>query len=486
MRLTRVTLIVLISIIGIGFYQMIQFLTEDVDMQALQSVEEVMVDSSHLLAGVVEKELEAGNSLETGIEQLQQSIESIKDHHVFSKIYQREKQSIGLGVYVTNRNGIVIYDSDEGTREGMDFSPFNDVRLTLLGRYGARSSRVDESKANSSVMYVAAPVVYNDEVVASLTVFKPQEDIREFVDARSQKLVWVIALTGVSIISLCAAVLVWVYRPIGTLTQYAESVAAGERLPLPHLGKGKEVNTLGKALFQMRETLEGRKYVENYVSSLTHELKSPLAGIKGAAELLQEQGMPREKKQTFLRNIEREVTRSESLVKDLLSLSQIEGMQHLDTMEKVDVRGWVESVVSELEPTTAEKTLDIKVHSSLEVFVIGDRKILNLALLHVLQNAISFSESEGKIDISWALQTSGEKQSVCLSLRDEGSGLPDYAEGRVFDHFYSLPRPNGASKSTGLGLPLVREAMHLHGGEVSLKNRTNHRGCIVQLVLPAV
>jgi len=238
MRITRVTLLILAVIIGFGFYRVLSFLIDDVDVQALQAVEEVMVDSSHLLAGVVEKELESGGSLEDGVLELKQSVTAIDDHQVYSKIYQREKQNVSLGVYVVNGNG---------------YSRFNDVRLTLLGKYGARSSRLEDTDENSSVMYVGAPIKYKGEIIGSLSVYKKQADVREFVEARGRKIVWVTVVTGLAVIVLCAAVLIWLYRPIGKLTQYAEAVAAGERQSLPSLGKGREVNTLGNSLHQMRE-----------------------------------------------------------------------------------------------------------------------------------------------------------------------------------------------------------------------------------------
>jgi len=488
MRITRVTLLILAVIIGFGFYRVLSFLIDDVDVQALQAVEEVMVDSSHLLAGVVEKELESGGSLEDGVLELKQSVTAIDDHQVYSKIYQREKQNVSLGVYVVNGNGVVVYDSDGDKRLGLNYSRFNDVRLTLLGKYGARSSRLEDTDENSSVMYVGAPIKYKGEIIGSLSVYKKQADVREFVEARGRKIVWVTVVTGLAVIVLCAAVLIWLYRPIGKLTQYAEAVAAGERRSLPSLGKGREVNTLGNSLHQMREILEGRRYAENYVNSLTHELKSPLAGIKGSAELLQEDNMPQEKRDVFLKNINKEVRRGEALVKDLLHLSQLEGMNHLETKKSISIKELVTDVVGDMADLAKNSGVSIEQKEGEGCTVQGDYKILQMTLLHLIENAIEFSEPKSVVDVSWKVDEMVKGKvvtpAVVIKVVDQGVGMPEYAEDRVFEHFYSLPRPGDVPKSTGLGLPLVREAMTLHGGEVTLINRPNEQGCEAVLYLP--
>lgn len=83
-----------------------------------------------------------------------------------------------------------------------------------------------------------------------------------------------------------------------------------------------------------------------------------------------------------------------------------------------------------------------------------------------MQNAVDFSPSGSTVEITAA----AEGGYVALRVRDHGTGIPEYAQARLFERFFSLPRPNGTPKSTGLGLPLVREIATLHGGDVTLDN----------------
>ncbi|MBK1789561.1 two-component system sensor histidine kinase CreC [Persicirhabdus sediminis] len=502
MRLTRVTLFIIVLIISFGFYQVLSYLLEDVEAQAFKASEEVMVDTAHLLAGVVEAELKKTSTLDGEQLEMQPAIDLLavavgkaNAHEIDAKIYRHMKVKLGLNVYLTNLQGLVVYDSAGGMRVGMDYSEYNDVYKTIRGEYGARSSRDDENLKTSSVLYVAAPVNCEGELVAVLTIYKNQSDLKAFIDERRRDIVFSTLMIGVGVVLLTVAVLIWVYRPVGILTKYAQAVSEGERLPLPQLGSGREVNTLGRALYQMRETLEGRRYVENYVTSLTHELKSPLAGIKGAAELLNED-MPQEMRQKFIANISREVERGEILVRDLLYLSQLEGMHHLEKREMISASDMCRQVLAEHEVNLqrADVTASLEIDGDRDALrVLGDGMVLKMALANLFENAIGFSPAGANVEVHVAISKRGERW-LDIEVIDYGPGIPEYAQRKVFEHFYSLPRPSGRAKGTGLGLPLVKEAAKLHGGTARLENRFVYGddgkalvvGCRALVVLPRV
>ena len=113
----------------------------------------------------------------------------------------------------------------------------------------------------------------------------------------------------------------------------------------------------------------------------------------------------------------------------------------------------------------------------------GEPFLLHQALSNLLDNAIAFSPDGGQI--VWLLQTGNGKHM--LILQDDGVGIPDYALPRIFERFYSLARPNTKLKSTGLGLAFVREIAFLHGGEITLANRSGSgAGVEARLTLPAI
>src|SRR5690606_30658675 len=139
------------------------------------------------------------------------------------------------------------------------------------GQYPARSTRSDPDDESSSERYVAAPILDGEPVAGLLTVSKPKRTIDPFIQ-RSERIVrrWGLVLLGVALTSGLAMAW-WLSRQLGGLQRYARAVSEGERATLPR--SAGEVHDLGLALDSMRDRLEGKQYVENYVHSLTHELK---------------------------------------------------------------------------------------------------------------------------------------------------------------------------------------------------------------------
>jgi two-component system sensor histidine kinase CreC len=223
---------------------------------------------------------------------------------------------------------------------------------------------------------------------------------------------------------------------------------------------------LGEAFEDLRDKLEGRQYVEGYVRTLTHEMKSPIAAIKGAAELLQED-MPPERRAHFLSNIDAETARMQDVIDRLLALSTVENRKTLEEPERLDLSLLIREVIDSYDAALENTRLSIETDLPSSLRVHGDRALLEMAISNLLQNAIEFSPEGEAIQVH---ASSDKADEVIIKVRDHGPGVPPYALERAFDHFYSLQRPDSGKKSSGLGLCIVREIMELHGGSVTLEN----------------
>lgn len=477
MRFTRVTLFFIAFIIAVGFYQLARHFLAEVEPQTFQATEEMMVDVAHLLAEVVAADMQRQ---ELDAARLRRAFEGAHAREFEALIFQHMKRRVGLNAYLTDRNGIVLFDSDGGRRVGQDLSLAREVALTLRGEYGARSSREDGGDPTSSVLHVAAPVGDPNDPDGVLTVFKPQADMLPIVRERRRIIYTACALIGSGILFLIAAVFLWLFRPIGLITDYARAIERGERPAKPRIGIGREVNTLAHALDAMRDVLEGRKYAERYIQTLTHEMKSPLAAIRGAAELLDED-MPPEVRRRFITNIRAEGARTERLINRLLELSDIESRTRLERLQEVEMREIVQRAVDQARPLAdlADVALAYEPPES-AMPVMGDAFILRAAVTNLLENAIDFSPAGAAVGIVLRL----EDRRVVLRIRDDGPGIPDYARGRVFERFYSLRHHAVGRKGTGLGLTLVQEAAELHGGTITLEPGEPN-GTLATLSIPA-
>jgi two-component system sensor histidine kinase CreC len=476
MRFTRVTLFFIAFIITLGFYQLARHFLAEVEPQTFQATEEVMVDVANLLAEVVTQEARDGHPETDG---LRSAFEGAHARRLEARIFEHLKKQIGIHAYLTDSSGLVIFDSDGGRREGKDFSSKRDVKLTLSGKYGARSSREDEQDSMSSILYVAALVGDPKKPVGVLTLYKAQADVLPLVRERRRIIYLACGMIGGGILFLIAAVFLWLFRPIGRITEYARAIERGERPEKPKIGIGREVNTLAHALDSMRDALEGRGYAERYIQTLTHEMKSPLAAIRGAAELLDEE-MPLETRKRFLENIRAETARSERLINRLLELSAIESRTHLDGAEELDLRGIVALALDHARPLAEAAGVElVHVLSEAPILLQGDAFILRAAVSNLLENAIDFSPRGAAVEVALV----GHAGHAELSVRDHGGGIPDYAKEKVFERFYSLRHHSAGRKGTGLGLTLVREAAELHRGTITLDPAAGGGTC-ANLTLP--
>jgi two-component system sensor histidine kinase CreC len=195
-------------------------------------------------------------------------------------------------------------------------------------------------------------------------------------------------------------------------------------------------------------------------------MKSPLAAIRGAAELLEEE-MPAEQRQRFLENIRAESQRAERLISRLLELAVVESRSHLDATETLDLVSLVESAMEEERPVAenARVCMELIVPES-RPKVSGDRYILRAAVSNLLENALEFSP----VDSTVVVKIEVAKDEVFLHIDDQGPGVPEYAKEKIFERFYSLRHHHTGRKGTGLGLNLVREAADLHRGGIALVN----------------
>lgn len=473
---TRIILTHLL-IVGIGFFFLVKKIADPREIRSryMESIEEPMVDTAHLLAALLERGMVEG---QLDVAHFREAFQQARSRPFVAKIYRKEKTGVDLHVYVTDASGRVIFDSDNGRAEGEDYSQRNDVFLTLRGKYGARSTRENPDDPTSSVLFVASPIMSADKIAGVLTVSKPQKSMATFMEETRRKIFVLGAIAATLVVLIGTALSTWITRPIRRLTDYARAVRDGSRVPMPKLGTS-EIASLGHAFEEMRDALDGRKYIENYVQTLTHEIKSPIAAIRGAAELLQEE-MPADQRDKFLRNIEAETARVQEIVDRLLLLSAVEAKRTLDEQNPVDVRETAQRAAASVADQAAAKNIALTTNfPETPCVVSADEFLLEKAVLNLLQNAIAFAPAGGRVSVT---MQPGEG-SCLLRVEDNGPGIPEFALSKVFERFFSLPRPDTGKKSSGLGLAFVREVASLHRGSIALKNLPGG-GALAELVLP--
>jgi two-component system sensor histidine kinase CreC len=463
--------ILLVYTVGVGV--LMWRLLADIDPRYRESAEESLVETAHLMASLLEARSSGGLDV-TWMEPL---FRDLYARRFEADIFGVRKESVELRATVVDAQGIVLFDS-LGRHEGKDFSQWRDVKLALTGKYGARTSPDLDGDANTSVMVVAVPVRVAGRIVGAVSMAKPALSFGQFIEAARRKTLLVGLTAGVSVLLLAVFVSLWLVRPFGLVTDYLADVRRQRRVDLRLLGH-RTIASIGAAFNEMRDAIAGRHYIADYVQTLTHELKSPLSAIRGAAELLREPGMPEADRQRFIANVGRETQRIQELVDRMMELTALERRRTLGPTEPVALRPLLQDLAASAEAAGAPRHLRVLLEDGSAVSVDGDALLLRRAIGNLLDNAIDFSPEGGTVTL--ALTRKGRR--VDVTVRDHGPGIPDFAGAKVFEKFFSLARPHSKRKSTGLGLAFVKEIAELHRGRVSLRN-ADGGGALATLNLP--
>ncbi|RYF39197.1 MAG: two-component system sensor histidine kinase CreC, partial [Comamonadaceae bacterium] len=302
---------------GLAAFFVLRVFMAEVKPSVREVMEDMMVDTANILAQLASDDLASGQ-MDTG--RFAEQVRGYAHRPVNAQIWGLAKQSLDYRVYVTDSRGTVVFDSENIAR-GQDYSQWRDVARTLRGEYGARSTRQLEEDDRSSVLYVAAPVLKDGQTIGVLTVAKPVATIQAFIDRAERK----IFLSGLLLLALSlvigVAVTLWVVWSIRKLRHYANAVGQGEKPAVPQISG--ELGDLALAVDAMRAKLEGHEYIEGYVRALTHELKSPLAAIRGAGELLQDD-LPEDARREFAGQVLAQSGRLQAMVDRMLELTKLE------------------------------------------------------------------------------------------------------------------------------------------------------------------
>ena len=447
-------------LVGMTAYTVSTTVIQELKPTVRQTTEETLVDMANLLAVLAEEDVANGQISESRFSKL---LTAYGLREPEARIWEIGKKAINHRIYITDKDGIVIADSWQQD-VGEDYSRWNDVYLTLRGQYGARSTAEDPDDPLSTVMHVAAPIYHKGEIIGSVTVAKSNRSVQPFIDLSKRNVLFgMIWMSG--LVLLAGALFAWrIHSALNKLENYAVKMGQGEKVTKPTFRVFYEYGTLSDALENMRNQLDGKQYVEEYVQTLTHELKSPLSAIKGASEILQ-MPLSGEKVARFATNIERESDRMQSLIDKLLELARLEKQPHLDKQESINIKVMLDEIVSASDARLNAKGVACEASISSDFEPVGDSFMFQQALFNLMDNALDFVECNGLI--LWQYSQSDEQ--VALSIFNAGPPIPDYAMPRLTERFYSLARQNGV-KSTGLGLNFVEQVVKLHKGSLLIEN----------------
>jgi two-component system sensor histidine kinase CiaH len=214
----------------------------------------------------------------------------------------------------------------------------------------------------------------------------------------------------------------------------------------------------------VRRQFKSSQQQQNFIMAITHELKTPIAVTKLNLETLQKRKLEEPQQQRLIQNTLQEANRLNTLCNNMLLASQIEAGGYRISTEHVDLSDLINSCVNDFSTRFPQRNFHTDIQDNL--FVNGDKLLLEMAVNNLIDNALKYSPKESAVGVLLGM----DNGKILLSIKDEGKGIPNSEKKKVFDKFYRVA--NMGAKGTGLGLYLTKKITQQHKADLFVKDNT--------------
>ncbi len=257
-----------------------------------------------------------------------------------------------------------------------------------------------------------------------------------------------------------------ILRPIRTLSKATEEVAKGNFSVKIGIPKDYEFSLLAKNFNKMVHELSSIETLRNdFVSNVSHEIKTPIASIQGFAKLIQDKNLDDDERSEFTDIIISESSRLSKLTSNILKLSKLENQEVITGKAEFALDEQIRCAILIMEPEWSEKGIDLDIDLD-KVSIIGNEDLLQQVWLNIIGNAIKFTGKGGTIGI----KLMDLKDKIVIKVSDNGVGMNEETQRHIFDKFYQGDKSH-LSKGNGLGLSLVKRIIELCDGEIKVRSK---------------
>ena len=325
-------------------------------------------------------------------------------------------------------------------------------------------------------------------ISCTISIFATVLSMNGFFEGRTiQKMVLGMAVRDVVLILLLlAAVGLWVYtvthnatNPMAEISRAMRKIADGNYdVKLVTGEDGKEFAQLEKDFNAMVTQLKNNEYLhKDFSSNISHEFKTPLAIIKGYADLLQSDNLSEEERKLYSGQIAQESARLTSLTSNLLKLSSLDYNETHMKRSQFSLDEQIRQVVLAMEAKWSAKNIRMDLELK-DIDFTGEEELMNQVWMNLIDNAVKFTPEGGKITV----MTVKTKEQISVTVEDDGIGMSEETMNHVFEQFYRGDTEN-RYEGSGLGLSLVQRIVHLHDGSVLVES-VQGSGSIFMVTLP--
>ncbi len=401
------------------------------------------------------------------------------DQTVFSKtdLVLEEKLDSKISSEKENNNVINKQDKAETITELLDGGEIKEPSV------------FQKTEGDNFYVKTLANVNVKDKILGYIMVTEQANEILTAVEERKDFILRTVLAIAIVIFIFSIFLNRYILKPIAGLVAYTESIKSKDQSIgsiEKFLLRSDELGLLSRSLNNMTKNLQQRtQRAENSSADLAHEIRNPLASLKGASELL-DTTSDKTEREKLLKILSHDVERIERLITDYSQMLKDEASLSREKMKILDIQYLIKNVVDDFSnnSSVAEKKIKFVINkknlNGKKLNILGIENRLEQVLANLLDNAVSFSPVNGEILIS----AEGDNDNVIIKIKDTGPGFSEVNTEKVFKRFYSN-RPEKFGEHSGLGLNIVKSIVEMHGGNVRALNRSDiNNGAQIELELP--
>lgn len=319
---------------------------------------------------------------------------------------------------------------------------------------------------------VAQPIAdVSGEGLSGVLLFSMEAADAEAISGRIAGIIDIVEIIAFIVIAVVSyAVSALVTRPFKVLVEKFKSAARGnvqEDIVVSTYKETRDIsNSYNKTLEKLKTIDESR---QQFVSNVSHELKTPITSIKVLADSLNmQEDVPVELYREFMSDIAREVERENMIIEDLLSLVKMDKTSNALNISETKINDMLEALLKQLSPIASKKNVELVLESFRPVIAEVDEMKLNLAFSNLVENAIKYNREGGMVKVT----LNADHKFFYVKVEDNGIGIPEEEQEKVFERFYRVDKARSReSGGTGLGLAITQSIIFTHKGGIKLYSK---------------
>tara|TARA_E500000178_G_scaffold355984_1_gene430923 strand:- start:50 stop:1570 length:1521 start_codon:yes stop_codon:yes gene_type:complete len=422
-----------------------------------------------------------------------QSLDRVQFYDLSGKLIG-DTNILDLDQNVFSRSDVIIEETIGGKKSTNEpsFEKSNEKSdnslKKILQQYKGTPLTLSEVNKNDFFVKTLSEINLKDQNIGFILVSEQANDIINAVKERKDFIIRTVFAVALVILIFSMFLNKYILKPIGLLVKYSDSIKkkSSESISIKKVFvRDDEIGKLTMSIDEMTKELQHRtNRAETFSNDLAHEIRNPLASLKSASELL-DKTTEKNESEKLLKIINHDVERIERLITDYSQMLKDEASLSREKMSKINLMEVINNVVEDFKQdlSNQNKKIEIKIKEKISSkngkYILGIENRLEQVIANLLDNSISFSQNNQKIEISIAETT----KNLVMTIKDEGPGFSETSPQKIFKRFYSN-RPKSFGKHSGLGLNIVKNIVELHKGTIAASNRINTKGAQVEVLLP--